>query len=178
LVGHVRAPLAEPPDLRARYLALGLGLGTLFVTLGLASPGRPALRVTLGVGYVVVGGLGGLLGCALCYLTFFSAHSAALANYNVLLLPPWLLALASAGVGVLRGQPRAWQTASWAAHGAALSAALALGLHVLLQSAQSDAQELALTLPLWLGVARSARQPRWLLGKAGKEQCALGREID
>ncbi|MEI9949860.1 MAG: hypothetical protein WDO74_12985 [Pseudomonadota bacterium] len=123
-----------------------------------ASSGRRALRATLGALYFTLGTTLGLLGCALCYLTFFSAHSAAASNYNVLLLPPWVLALSVAGVGVMRGKARAFRVARWAASGALCSSALALSIHAFSQNPQANLQELAVALPLWLGVALSTGQ--------------------
>ena len=152
-------PRSVPPRWGTRYAALGFGLGSCFAALGLfARPGRAALRRTLAVLYIVLGTTLGLLGCAICYLTFFSAHSAAASNFNVLLLPPWLLALSVAGFGVMRGKARAFLLARWAALGALLASTLALCLHAL-SNPQANLQELALTLPLWLGVALSTRQP-------------------
>jgi len=75
-------PRNAPPDWRARYWALGLALGGLLLGLGLKAGKHAAARVALGVVSVVLGLPLGLLGCALCYLTFFSFHSAAAANYT------------------------------------------------------------------------------------------------
>jgi hypothetical protein len=152
-------PRAIPPKWGGNYAACGLTLGLSFAVLGwLARSRRRALRVTLGALYFILGTILGLLGCALCYLTFFSAHSAAASNYNVLLLPPWLLALSVAGVGVVRDKARAFQLARWAASGALLSSALALFIHISSQAPQANLQELAVALPLWLGVVLSTRQ--------------------
>jgi len=159
LTSRFPAPRSKPPAWIGRYAALGLALGGSIAALGFfASSGRRALRVALGALYFTLGTTLGLLGSALCYLTFFSAHSAAASNYNVLLLPPWLLALSVAGVGVVRGKVRAFRVARWAALGALLSSAFALFLHALSQNPQANLQELAVALPLWLGVALSTRQ--------------------
>jgi len=149
-------PRAEPPGWTSRYAAAGIALGICFVLLG---HGRlRALRIALDGLYLVLGASLGLLGSALCYLTFFSAHSAAASNYNVLLLPPWLLALCVAGVQVLRGKAAGFRLAHWAALGALGSSLLAAVLHVLSRHPQANLQELAATLPLWLGVTLSAWQ--------------------
>jgi hypothetical protein len=150
---------STPPVWGGRYAAVGLALGGCFAALGFfASSGGRGLTVALGGLYFTLGSALGLLGCALCYLTFFSAHSAAASNYNVLLLPPWLLALAAAGVGVMRGKLNAFRVARWAALSALLSSVLALVLHLLSKNPQANLQELAVALPLWLGVALSTRQ--------------------
>ena len=155
------ASRSTPPHWLGYYASLGLALGLSFAGLGaVVGSGRRAPRVALGALFFVLGTTLGLLGCALCYLTFFSAHSAAASNYNVLLLPPWLLALSVAGVGVMRGKGRALRVARWAASGALASSALSLFIHVVSHNPQANLQELALTLPLWLGVVLSARQAR------------------
>ncbi|HEY0463440.1 MAG TPA: DUF4105 domain-containing protein [Polyangiaceae bacterium] len=159
LTSRLPAPRATPPNWAGYYAAVGLALGSCFAFLGwCASSSRRALRATLGALYLTLGTTLGLLGCALCYLTFFSAHSAAASNYNVLLLPPWVLALSAAGVGVMRGKARAFRVARWAASGALFTSALALLIHALSQTPQANLQELAVALPLWLGVALSTRQ--------------------
>ena len=152
------APLSAPPSWGGYYAALGLTLGLSFALLGwVASSGGRAPRAALGALYFAFGTTLGLLGCALCYLTFFSAHSAAASNYNVLLLPPWLLALSVAGIGVMRGKASAFRIARWAASSALLSSGLAFLIHVSSQNPQANLQELAVALPLWLGVWLSTR---------------------
>jgi hypothetical protein len=150
---------AKPPAWGGYYAAVGLVLGTAIAVLGyFAAVGRRALRIILGGLYFALGTSLGLLGSALCYLTFFSAHSAAASNYNVLLLPPWLLALGVAGIGVIRGKARAFRVAHWASLGAVCSSVLSLFIHVLSHNPQANLQELAAALPLWVGVMLSARQ--------------------
>jgi uncharacterized protein DUF4105 len=159
LTSRFAAPRSTPPSWLGYYAGVGLALGLSFVALGSwAQPGRRAPRLVLGALYVALGLTLGLLGAALCYLTFFSAHSAAASNYNVLLLPPWLLALGVAGVGVMRGQASAFRVVRWAAWGALLSSALALLIHGLSKNPQANLQELAVALPLWLGVVLSTRR--------------------
>jgi hypothetical protein len=156
LSSKLAEPRAAPPSWSGRYQLVGLGLGALFGLLGWAGYSLRAARVVLGLAYVVLGGSLGLLGCALAYLTFFSAHSAAAANYNVLLVPPWLLLLAASGVGVMRGKPGVWRVTGWVTVATFLATDLALLTHLLTAHPQANAQELALALPLWMGVAFSA----------------------
>jgi hypothetical protein len=103
----------------------------------------------------VVGLSLGLVSCALGYLTFFSAHSAAASNENLLPLPPWSLLLAGAGIAALRKKRRAFRWAFWSAAAAAASTLAGL-IRLTLHAPQANAQELAFALPLWLGVAFSA----------------------
>ncbi|HET7541266.1 MAG TPA: DUF4105 domain-containing protein [Polyangiaceae bacterium] len=153
------APRATPPSWAAYYAALGWALAACIALLGLsASSRRSAFRWALGALYFTLGTTLGLLGCALCYLTFFSSHSAAASNYNVCLLPPWLLLLALAGVDVMRGKARGFRLARWSALAALLSAGFALALHAFSPQPQANLQELAVALPLWLGTALSTWQ--------------------
>ena len=155
------APRSAAPRWGGYYAAIGLALAVVVAGLGaLARAGGRALRVALGALYFTLGSTLGLLGCALCYLTFFSAHSAAAANYNVLLVPPWLLALAVAGVGVMRGRARAFQLARWTAWATLGTSALALFVHAVSHAPQANLQELALALPLWLGVVSTTWQTK------------------
>ena len=158
--GEFPEPRAEPPHWFGRYAVLGMLVWSLFAVLGHLKWGRPRVRVVLGALYIPVGSLLGLLGCALCYLTFFSAHSAAAGNYNVLLTPPWLLALVPAGIGVVRGQERAWRIVRWTTIAMLGSIALALLFHVSTRAPQANAQELVLAFLVCSGIALSAkRQP-------------------
>jgi hypothetical protein len=160
LSGQFPIPRATPPSWSRIYAAFGLALGAAFAALGLAARRSRAARVTLGLAYFVLGASLGLLGCALCYLTFFSAHSAAASNYNVVLAPPWALALAVAGVGVSRATSWGARWALWAAAAALASSGLALLLHLLMDHAQANGQDLAAVLPLWLGASFAGYQPR------------------
>jgi hypothetical protein len=160
LDGQFPAPRTKAPAWAARYVALGLGLGALFGLLGTGARRSRSLRVALGFAYVVVGVVLGLFGCALCYLTFFSAHTAAASNYNVLLVPPWALALGVAGIGVARGSNWGTRWALGLLASALAASSLALLLHVLTEHAQANGQELALALPLWLGATFAAFQQR------------------
>jgi Domain of unknown function (DUF4105) len=161
LAGQVAALRATPPSWALRYGALGVALGSGFGLLGLGARRNRAARVTLGLAYLAVGVVLGLLSLALCYLTFFSAHSAAASNYNVLLVPPWALGLVVAGVGVARGKANGTSLARWLATAAVGSSALAFLLHALTDHAQANGQELTVALPLWVGAAVAA----WKLGQ-------------
>ncbi|MES1177236.1 MAG: DUF4105 domain-containing protein [Myxococcales bacterium] len=158
LKGHFPAPRATPPRWGAFYVALGLLFGAAFAGLGLAARRSRTARVALGIAYSGAGAALGLLGCALCYLTFFSAHSAAASNYNVLLVPPWALALAVAGIGVARRSSWGARWAFRAASAALASSGIALLLLLVMNHAQANGQDLALALPLWLGASFAAWQ--------------------
>ncbi|MEO6598704.1 MAG: DUF4105 domain-containing protein [Polyangiaceae bacterium] len=167
LAGQVAAPRATPPTWGLRYAALGLLLGAGFGLLGLGARRNHAARVMLGLSYFVVGAALGLLSLALCYLTFFSAHSAAASNYNVLLVPPWALGLVLAGVRVARGKASGARWALWVTVAAFGSSAIGLLLHLVLDHGQANGQELAVALPLWFGAALAAWQFRQGITRPG-----------
>lgn len=160
LSGQFAAPPSKPPGYALFYGAFGVALGAGLTILGLAARRHRAARITLGLVFVVIGGGLGLLGSALCYLTFFSAHSAAASNYNVLLVPPWGLILAVAGFGVVGAKPwgRRWALKVGAC--SLVASLLVLLLRVTLDHAQANGQELAALLPLWFGVVLGTLQPQ------------------
>ncbi len=158
LRGQVPAPRAVPPNWQTRYAGLGLALAGALTLLGLAAQRKRAARVALGVGYAVCGLGLGLLGAALAYLTFFSAHSAAASNYNVLLVPPWALLLVVSGIGVARGKPWGARFTVWLTLSALASTVLAQLLHVLTVHPQANEQELTVLLPFWLAATFAALQ--------------------
>jgi hypothetical protein len=157
-------PRGTAPNWRARYWDVGMLLGSILAWLGLKGQTSARARAALSALSVLFGVPLGLLGCALTYLTFFSSHSAAAANYNVLLVPPWVLAFVVAGIAAWRRKSWAWSLARTAALGAFGSTVLALGIRVLMPHAQVNNQELAVALPLWLGAAIAA----WLAGNYGR----------
>ncbi len=156
LPARLPEPRSVPPNWRIRYWDVGLLLGGLLAWFGVNARRSLAARRALVVASVVLGVPLGLLGAALAYLTFFSSHSAAAANYNVLLLPPWGLALTVAGIAAWRGKGWAGSVARWAASGAFFSTLLALGIRSFTHQPQVNNQELAVALPLWLGAAIAA----------------------
>lgn len=153
-------PRSTPPDWIGRYFRAGLAFGALFAALGLSAHYGTRLRGVLGASYMLVGLLLGLLGCALCYLTFISWHFAASANYNVLLVPPWLLVFVGIGPSMARGKPWAFRIAHWLMNLTLFSSAVAVAVHAVQSTPQQNWSELAFALPLWLGAAAAARLAR------------------
>ena len=99
----------------------------------------------------------GIAGALLTYLWGFSAHQAAWANRNLLVLSPLCLLLLPGAITLLRGRtPRAWfRCMLWAV---ALLASLGLVLHWLSLQAQVNLQWIVLLLPVHLALA-------WALGR-------------
>ena len=99
----------------------------------------------------------GIAGALLTYLWGFSAHQAAWANRNLLVLSPLCLLLLPGAITLLRGRtPRAWFR--WMLWAVALLASLGLVLHWLSLQAQVNLQWIVLLLPVHLALA-------WALGR-------------
>jgi hypothetical protein len=150
-------PRAQPPEWLGLYLRAGMAVGALLAALGLVAHYKAALRTALGVAFTVLGLVFGLLGCALCYLTFISLHSAAAADYNVLLVPPWLLFFVGLAPSMVRGKPWAWVLARWLTGSALLCVVGAICVHAVQRYPQQNWQEICFALPLWLGAAAAAQ---------------------
>ncbi len=149
LTSDLPAPRVAPPTWFGFYGGVGLSLGAALAVLGVkARWSKRALRALTTLSIALFVPLG-LLGCAIAYLTFFSAHSAAAANFNVLLLPPWTLALP-----LVSSAPR---LARLAARAAGVTTVLALVIHWFTRDSQVNGQELAFALPLWLGAGVATR---------------------
>lgn len=149
-------PRAVPPDWIGRYFRVGVALAALFAALGLAAHYGGRLRGALAVAFMALGLPLGLVGCALCYLTFISWHFAAANNYNVLLVPPWLLLLVVAGPSMARGRAWAWGLARWLVSSTLLCCVAAVAIHAVQRNPQQNWPELAFALPLWLGAGAAA----------------------
>ncbi len=142
-------PRTEPPS---PVLPLA-GLGVLFAALAAAlgsrrdrAPLRYAYAALLVLCGLVLGGAGSLL----AFFWLDTAHEAAWRNLNLLLAPPWALALVVAAPAMARG--KRWGERALVAL-AALSAAgavVALVLRVTGLALQHDERIIALLLPLWL----------------------------
>ncbi|HEX3855502.1 MAG TPA: DUF4105 domain-containing protein [Polyangiaceae bacterium] len=149
-------PRALPPDWIGRYFRLGVALAALFAALGLGAHSGGRLRTTLAVTFMALALPLGLVGSALCYLTFISWHFAAANNCNVLLLPPWLLLLVVVGPSMARGKAWAWGLSRLLLSTTLLCSIAAALLHVLQRNPQQNWPELAFALPLWLGATAAA----------------------
>jgi hypothetical protein len=149
-------PRAAPPDWIGRYFRVGIALAALFAALGLGAHSGGRLRGALAVAFMALALPLGLVGSALCYLTFISWHFAAANNCNVLLLPPWLLLLVAVGPSMARGRAWAWGLARLLLSATLLCSIAAVAIHALQKNPQQNWQELALSLPLWLGASAAA----------------------
>lgn len=148
--------LAPEPAVRARLFWPWLLTGLALAGAILALARRPRLLATLGLGFWLLCALAGAL---LLYLWAGTAHQAAWANRNLLLLNPLALVALFGAVTVLRGRrPRRWFGALlWLLAG---SAALALPAYWLASPAQANLGWIALLLPIHLAFALALAPPR------------------
>lgn len=151
LVRADRPPVPEDaPGFQWPWLALGcIAGGTLY---GLSRAGRRWADVALGLGVGTVGALTGILALLLLVLWLLTDHDVTYWNQNLLLCPPWALAIASLGVDLGRARPRHLRLMMQLVGAAASSACVALLLRLVVPGNQETAPALALFVPLWLGV--------------------------
>ena len=149
-----RAPLPDHPPARlVSFLLAGLALGLLFLALGWASPGRPALRALLGLSSAIWGFAVGFIGCFLVSVWAFTDHVIAHRNENILLCAPWAIVLAVLGIGVALGWRGAIRMAAIVAVAAATLAAVGLAVKAHPGFAQHNGTLIAFFVPAWLGLA-------------------------
>lgn len=157
LASELPPPRATPPSWFGFYLGVGLFLGAALALLGKEARTSTRAKWTLATITIALAIPLGLLGSAITYLTFFSAHSAAASNYDVLLVPPWTLALPIAAVAHSREKAWATRLARFAVDSALATTLLALLIRLCQPHAQANSQDLAFALPLWLGAVMAAR---------------------
>ncbi len=146
------APADAPPDWLAAYLAIGGIIGASAYSAGSrARESRSARAAFLGVagGWSLVAGLAGVI---LAGLWWFTDHTMAACNENLLQMNPVSLALLPLLPGAIRGRgdPR-WR--SRLSIGIALLAASGFAIQALPWFQQVNGPVIALALPAHLGIA-------------------------
>ncbi len=101
----------------------------------------------------IVGGVFGFFGTFFLAAWAFTDHEVGYRNENVLLAPPWTLALVVVGVALARESKWAPRPAALIVSAAAASTIFALLVKALTWSSQHNARFLALALPIWIGAA-------------------------
>lgn len=146
---------AEPAE-HARRWWLWLLIGLVTAGLILRGSKRKRLIAGIGVPFWLLCGIGGLL---LAYLWGWSAHQAAWANRNLLLLNPLCLALLPGAWTLVRGRkPRRWfNVVLWLI---TASATVALLIHWLSVLPQFNVQWIVLLLPIHAALAWALRPAR------------------
>jgi len=153
------SPPASPPNWTVGYLAIGLVLGAAMVLLAGRASRRAGLGfLILGLGWVLLSGVGGLVLAGLWGLT---DHVAAYYNENLLQLNPlilpllWLLPVSS------RKGPAEVRPAALLAFAIAALSLLGLLLKLLPAFYQVNGSVIALALPAHTGLAAAlARRAR------------------
>jgi hypothetical protein len=157
----------DPPGFGWGLLGIGIAVGALLAALGRVR-GRAVQAVALGGMGVFVG----ILGTLLLVLWLLTDHDVTYWNRNVLLCPPWALAMPWLAVGFARARLRSQHLLMRVVSASAASAALAWLLAAF--TVQSSAPALSLLVPAWWGAAlglweRSDRPGlALLLGRTGR----------
>lgn len=142
----------EPPARVPVFAALGLVLGGVWAALGRAAARKRLSRVVFGAWSALLGLILGLLGTVFVVFWAFTKHWSAYRNENILVCPPWALALVVLGIGVALGRPRAQRLAHGVLTLCAASSLLAIVLALLPGFGQDNTRVAALFAPLWLGM--------------------------
>ncbi|HKU60250.1 MAG TPA: DUF4105 domain-containing protein [Gemmatimonadales bacterium] len=153
-------PPPVPPRWLARYLFLGVILGSAAAWLGGVARRESSGRVAFGLmagGWELLAGLGGVI---LAGLWSFTDHVMAYRNENLFQINPLALLLAVLLPFALRGSARIGRLAQALALAVAGLALLGLVLKVLPGFDQANIQVIALALPAHLGVAAGLRRSR------------------
>ncbi len=148
-----RPPAARTPrSFAPTLLVVGCLLGALFVGLGVLGQRLPLARSALLSLTGLLGVAAGLFGCIFVFFWLFTDHSVTHGNENLLLFPPWALALPVTAFGTALS-PRAWRRRLWRVCVVIeLGSAADLALKLVPSPTQDNWMFLALALPMWGGL--------------------------
>lgn len=144
---------ASPPGRLPWFGLTGLAGGALLYVLG--RRGGRGEEVALGAAAAVLGLVAGAAGLWLLVLLATNVHPATHRNVNILLVPPWALALVVAGAGTALGRLKSVRLLGRVALVGLSGSLLAVVLALVLR--QESQRVIALFLPLWLGLFLGAR---------------------
>lgn len=148
-----RPPMRPEPPFRApAFGAVGVALGGALALLGRAARKLKSARISFGLLTALLGFVLGLLGTIFVVFWAFTKHWSAYRNENILVCPPWALALSAFGVGLAIGRPRSRALCHGLLTLSAASALLALLLSFIPGFGQDNTRTAALFAPLWLGL--------------------------
>jgi len=152
LLTAARPPVPRDPPSRALgFGAAGVAFGLGLAALGhFASRGRAA-RVAFGALTSFLGLVFGFVGSVFVFFWLFTKHWAAFANENILVCPPWALALAVFGITTL-GRPSSSRVVRALLAACALSSAVAIVLALIPGFGQDNTRTAGLLAPLWIGL--------------------------
>ncbi len=159
LVASTKPPQLEKPPQRTFWFFLVGALSALLLLL--AARHAPRLH---GLLVALLAGITGLLGTIFTLIWFFTNHDFSWHNENILQCAPWALGLVISGFYLALGKPA--PRALLLARAGLAASALGVVLKVLPWFDQGNWRDIALFLPLWIGLERSLsrspgrRQPR------------------
>jgi hypothetical protein len=144
---------SSPPRWMPVFLTLGLALGLLFALVGWrAARGSVSARLTAGTLFAVWSFGAGVLGVLLTLLWSVTDHTFAHRNENLLLFNPlWLVLAVLAPMTAVKG--RLARTTRWVVFVLAGLALVALLLHLVGLSRESNGETIAFALPPILAMA-------------------------
>jgi hypothetical protein len=161
-----RPPMRTDPPFRSpAFGAAGVALGGVLALLGRSALKLRSARVAFGLITALLGFVLGLLGTVFVVFWAFTKHWSAYRNENILVCPPWALALAVFGVGLAFGRPRSRALTHRLLTPSAAAALLALLLSFIPGLGQDNTRTAALFAPLWLGLYAGSA---WLNGESLK----------
>lgn len=153
LLSADREPVrAAPPSRVPLYAAFGLAAGGALYVLGRAARTMRSARLLFGALTALVGLILGLLGTVFVVFWAFTKHWSAYRNENILVCPPFALALLVAGIGFALGRERASRLAFTLTRAALACALLAALLALIPHFGQDNTRMAAFFMPLWLGL--------------------------
>jgi Domain of unknown function (DUF4105) len=163
LLSADRPPIRPVPPFRVPlFLAIGSALGAGLSLLGRAARSQRAARAAFGIVTALTGLVLGLLGSVFGVFWAFTKHWSAYRNENMLLCPPWALALLVFGVGLALGRARSMRHGHQLITLSLLTSSLALVLALIPKFAQDNTRTVALFAPIWLGLYAGSA---WLSGQ-------------
>jgi Domain of unknown function (DUF4105) len=151
-------PLESPPQRGWTFLMWGIVSGLVLLVLCELSRRAAVVRILLGTLLTLQGFVFGLLSVILLLLWLFTDHRAAYGNANLLLMPPWLLAMSIFGVGIALRRERATRRAATVILACVATSILLIPLKILPILGQDNGVFIAFFLPHWALLAIGLRR--------------------
>lgn len=166
LLAADREPVrTEPPARVPLYAGFGGLLGGVLALIGRAARTKRLARAAFGSLCALIGLTLGLLGSVFVVFWAFTKHWSAYRNENILVCPPFALALLATGLGFALGRERAPRLTFDITRAALACALLAVLLALIPHFGQDNTRIAALLVPVWLGLylgtAAATGRPAW-----------------
>ncbi len=151
-------PPESPPQRGWTFLMWGTVSGLLLLILCEISRRMAVVRIVLGTVLTLQGFAFGVLSAILLLLWLFTDHRAAYGNENLLLMPPWLIAMSVLGIGVALRREKATRRAAMVISACLATSILAIPLKILPSFGQDNGVFIAFFLPHWALLAIGLRR--------------------